>query len=79
MFDKIVTLEILFRSFLPEEISNFTQPPNSDPIITGLLSTILMKIGELNNNQQSRVLIEADAGAYNKYMNYFPAIVTRYK
>ena len=75
--DKVVNLKFLCNSFLPQDSLNFIHQPNNDPIITGLLQSILMKIDELNSHKPSRILVES--GACNKSMTYFPAMTTRYK
>lgn len=76
----MVNLKILLSSFSPEVNVKMDSilKYNTDPIIiNGVLKTILRNIDELNNNEPSRNLVEA--GPYNKFMSYFPAITTRFK
>ena len=58
--------ELPESSHVCDENSNFIQPPSNDPIKTGLLRAILIKIDELNNNEPFRTLVEGQTQVHKQ-------------
>ena len=76
IYNKVIILKTFFNSFTTTE-GVITCKYTLDPIVSGLLNIVLLRIEELNTNTTTRNLVKTTVN--NSFMKYFPAIPTQYK